>query len=270
MTAFGSRLRVALLGRRRSGIRGAGRTSVRRSDGYEFAELRAYVEGDDPRRIDWAATARAGGLQTRVVYEDASLAFATALDASPSMFVGREQTNYARAREAARTWYAAATDDDRCYRIGATVLAPADARGRAAAAVCAEAHDMPGTTLSEELELGLATLPRDARLLIVSDFFELTRLARVLRSCAVRFDVTALVSGDPWSGRLPLGGFARLRDATTLNVARVYVDARARARYAAAVAEREASVLSALAALGLRSALLEANPETALATALGL
>jgi len=115
-----ARLREAMLtGRRRPGVRGAGAPVKRRSDGYEFAELRGYVPGDDPRRIDWAATARAGALQTRVVFEDHALTIAAALDASGSMFVGRNESNYDLACAAADLWYGAAIDDDRCARVEA-------------------------------------------------------------------------------------------------------------------------------------------------------
>lgn len=272
MSVLGSRLRAALLARRPARVRGSGVASPRRSDGYELAELRSYVDGDDPRRIDWAATARAGDLQTRVVFEDASLALAAAIDASFSMFVGRNRSNYDAACDAASVWYSAAAGDDRSYRVGTSVLAAPNARGRRAAAYCAAARERPGTSLREELALALALLPRDAKLLVASDFFELARTTDTLRACAARFDVTALVIGDPWRGAIPLDGFVRLRDARTGDVARVYVDRRARARYAVAVERREDAALTALRALGARVALLEAesSPERALATAIGL
>jgi len=42
------------------------RPSVRRGEGTEFESLREYVPGDDPRRIDQAASARRGKLVTRL------------------------------------------------------------------------------------------------------------------------------------------------------------------------------------------------------------
>ena len=99
--ALRARLRFALLERRRRGLRGEGVPRPRRSDGFEFAELRAYVPGDDIRRIDWAATARAGGLQTRVLFEDHSLVLGAVVDASGSMFVGRRRSLYEAGCEAA-------------------------------------------------------------------------------------------------------------------------------------------------------------------------
>lgn len=47
-------------------LRDAGVRAVRRrGDGTSFAQLRDYVPGDDPRRVDWKATARRGRLIAR-------------------------------------------------------------------------------------------------------------------------------------------------------------------------------------------------------------
>jgi uncharacterized protein (DUF58 family) len=257
--AFGPRLRAALLAASRVGIRGVGAQSARRSDGYEFAELRGYVEGDDPRRIDWAATARAGTLQTRVVFEDRALSLAAAVDASQSMHVGRARSNYDLALEAARAFYAAAHDDDRCARIGERALIFRDLRGRRAAEVCGAYADAPGTPFDAALRLALATLSRGTRLLVVSDFFELDALAGLVRGCAERFDLTALVARDPWHDGLPLGGFVRLRDAETGEIARAFVDRRARERFARAVVGRERAAVALLRRAGARVGMLDAS-----------
>jgi len=245
-------LRTALLAGRRDGRRGAGATAPRRSDGYEFAELREYVEGDDPRRIDWAATARAGALQTRVILEERSLVLAAVVDASGSMQVGRTRGNYESACELARAWYAAAADDDRCARIGARALYLRDAGGRAGAAACASERDLDATSLGTSLRVALAVLPRAARVLVVSDFYEYEALERELRTCATRFDVSAFVARDPWHDGLPLGGFVRLRDAESRRTARVFIDAKARRRFRDAVVAREKQLCEALRRIGAR------------------
>jgi uncharacterized protein (DUF58 family) len=269
-----------LTGRKRPGVRGTGAPVKRRSDGYEFAELRAYVSGDDPRRIDWAATARAGDLQTRVVFEDHALTLATALDSSASMFVGRKKTNYALATDAATFWYDAAIDDDRCACVTREGLVFArDLRGRSAARLCLDVTlseapvilsgapegrgvEGPSTYFATTLDLALAALPREAHLLIVSDFFELDALEPLLRACAARFDLTALVVRDPWHDGLPLGGFVRLRDAETGRVARSFIGPPERTRYVEAVALRERRTLGALLRMGIRAALLAAEQRT--------
>ncbi len=264
MNPLAARLRAAMLtGRRRPGVRGAGAPVKRRSDGYEFAELRAYVSGDDPRRIDWAATARAGALQTRVVFEDHALTLATALDASGSMFVGRKKSNYALATEAAAFWYAAAIDDDRCARVARDGLVFArDLRGRVAARLCLEHDETPGASFAATLELALAALPREAHLLVISDFFDFDALEPLLRACAARFDLTALVVADPWRSGLPLGGFVRLRDAETGRQGRYFIGPPERERYREAVSLRERLTLGALLRSGVRAALLDAEQRT--------
>jgi uncharacterized protein (DUF58 family) len=261
-----------LTGRRRPGVRGAGAPVKRRSDGYEFAELRGYVAGDDPRRIDWAATARAGALQTRVVFEDHALTFAAVLDASPSMFVGRRRSNYELACESAELWYGAAIDDDRCARVEARglVFVPG-LRGRAAARLCSERREPRGASFSDALETTLAVLPRDAHLLIVSDFFDFSALAPRLRACAARFESTALLARDPWHDGLPLSGFVRFRDAADGSTVRAYIGKAERERYVRAVAEREERIVYGLYECGLRVGTLdETSVPRALFSAFGV
>ncbi len=244
----------------------------RRGDGYEFAELRAYVEGDDPRRIDWAATARAGALQTRIMLEDAALVLGACIDASASMHVGRATTNYDAACAVARAWYGAATDDDRCARIGERSYTFSTVRGRAAASACMSLREPVGGPFGAALRRAAQSLARDARLLVVSDFYEIDALAEALRACTARFDVTALLARDPWHAGLPLGGFIHLRDAESERSVRIYVDRRARERYRRAVAQRERAVLGMLRDAGARAALLDAAQpaETGLAQAFGI
>jgi len=251
-------LRSALLTRRRRpGARGAGASCPRRADGYEFAELRAYVAGDDPRRIDWAATARADALQTRVLFEEHALTLAACVDGSACMHVGRTRTAYDVACEAAQVWYGAASDDDRCARIGGDrIVSSPHLRGRSAAAFCA-LHREDAQAPREALELALAALPRDASLLIVSDFRAIDAIEPMLRACAARFDATALLVRDPWRAGLPLGGFVAFRDAASGRVARAFIGRKERERYIAAVAAREAQALARLEGCGLRAGFLE-------------
>jgi uncharacterized protein (DUF58 family) len=264
---FTARLREALLAGRRDGVRGHGGPALRRSDGYEFAELREYVDGDDPRRIDWAATARAGALQTRVFLEERALMLATVVDASGSMRVGRRRTNYELACDAAALWYGAASDDDRCARIGTEALVLRGLPGRSGALACAAGRDTPDMQLETALRLALAVLPRGTRLLIASDFYDVEESTETLRACARRFELTALLVRDPWFAGLPLGGFVRLRDAENGRSVRAFVDKGARERFRRAVADREGLAIEHLGRLGAHAGMLddEAGAESALA-----
>ncbi len=243
-------LREALLrGKRRPRRFGAGSPTTYRGDGYEFVELRGYVPGDDVRRIDWAATARSGELQTRVVLEDVALTLAAFVDDSPSMRVGRKRALLDAADEAIDVWFGAALRGDRCTRI-----------------------PMDGTfTLERALRTAHAMLQRGSALLAVSDWYELTNdLHDLLAGLAVRCDCTALLARDPWYDGLPLSGFVRIRGAEG-GVRRMFIGARERASFLAAVHAREAKVRATFDSLGWRTGLLyEGDGEAGLLEAFSL
>ena len=271
-------LRNALLrGRRRPRNFGAGSPTIFRGDGYEFAELRQYVPGDDTRRIDWAATARAGALQTRVVLEDVALTLAAIVDDSPSMQLGRVRPLSRAADEAMSAWYQAALTDDRCARItGAGLVAPPGMRGYRSALTCinAQASQRP-FEMQRAFDVARAALPRGAALLVMSDFFDLNpadaETRRLLGDAASRFDCTALLARDPWHEELPLRGFVRLRDSETGEQRGYFLGKRQRERYRQAVANRESALLSALSLAGWRTGILtEDDGAAALMRAFGL
>lgn len=267
-------LRRALLrGRRRPRTIGVGSPTTIRGDGYEFAELREYVAGDDPRRIDWAATARAGALQTRVVLEDVALTLAAIVDDSGSMQLGHRRPLIAAAREALQTWYGAALTDDRCARVTAAGMhAPPGLRGPRSALFCANAPSTKPFELRTALEIARAALPAGAALLVVSDFLDADALDdSLLLRLSARFDCTALIARDPWFDALPLRGFTTLRDVETGVQRRMYVGARERARYHQGVAAREADLCARLTRTGWRTGILhEADGERSLFAAFGL
>jgi uncharacterized protein (DUF58 family) len=61
------------------------RASRLRGQGSDFESLRDYVIGDDPRHIDWAATARRGRLVTRLYQHERNHTVVLALDLSRPM-----------------------------------------------------------------------------------------------------------------------------------------------------------------------------------------
>jgi len=215
-----------------------------RGDGYEFVELRAYVPGDDVRRIDWAATARAGELQTRVVLEDVGLTLAALVDDSPSMEVGRTRTLAQAAQESVRAWFNCARSGDRLLRVGSDYVGAAQA---------------PVTTRFElfgALETARAALRRGTALLAVGDWFELdARHDAVLARLGAWCDCTALIARDPWYDGLPLGGVVRFAGAEG-GALRVYVGRRERTAFARSVREREAALAQRFERAGWRTGIL--------------
>jgi uncharacterized protein (DUF58 family) len=78
-----SRLRMLGL---RDRLRRAGlRATRQRGEGRSFESLREYVRGDDPRSIDWKATARHGGLMVKQYEVERSQSLVIVLDAGRMM-----------------------------------------------------------------------------------------------------------------------------------------------------------------------------------------
>jgi uncharacterized protein (DUF58 family) len=264
-------IREALLrARRRPRHLGAGSPTIYRGDGYEFVELRAYVAGDDVRRIDWAATARSGELQTRVVLEDVALTLGAILDESPSMRVGKRRPLLDAGREAVETWFGAALGEDRCIRVRADGVTP-PALQRSAHAANESVASSTAFDVTRALRTARAALPRGTALLAVSDWYELDdSLDRELAQLGARFDCTALVARDPWYDGLPLGGFVRLRGAEGGHT-RAYVGAREREAFLEAVRRRERRLLRRFEIANWRTGVLhERDGATSLAGAFGL
>jgi hypothetical protein len=227
-------LRAALLsGRRRPRRAGAGSATQYRGDGYEFVELREYVPGDDPRRIDWAATARSSTLQTRIVLEDVALTLAISIDSSASMRVGRRRPLLEAAEEARDAWFSCALAGDRLVEV------PDEG--------------------SQRLRIAKAMLPRGAALLFVTDGYDVPNDAAsddLLAALGERCDCTLLLARDPWHAGLPLRGNARIVDAET-GAARSLWIGRSEARaFVAACRTRENRELARFARWGWRAAAL--------------
>ena len=68
-------------------ISGAHR-SAQRGRGLEFQEVRQYVNGDDPRTIDWRVTARRGRPHTKLFREERERPVWLLVDLNAAMFLG--------------------------------------------------------------------------------------------------------------------------------------------------------------------------------------
>jgi uncharacterized protein (DUF58 family) len=260
-------LRAAIVrGARRTRRPGDGVRTPRSGDGYEFAQVRGYVEGDDPRRIDWSASARVGTLQTRVFLEETSLVLAAFVDDSPSMRVGRKRRLAEAADDALRSWFAAAESGDRTQRIVDDRLITGTRQ--ALHAIPAAPFDLLRT-----LSFAAHVLPAGASLLALTDGFDLPPAGAndVLVRIAVRCDATVLLARDPWHAGLPLRGFRRVRDAETGRARLLYFGKRERERFVRTVAERERRLTALFAAAGWRVGELdEADGRASLERAFGL
>jgi uncharacterized protein (DUF58 family) len=260
-------LRAAIVqGARRTRRRGDGVRTQRAGDGYEFAQLRGYVEGDDPRRIDWAASARVGGLQTRVFLEETALTLAAFCDDSPSMRIGRKRLLCDAAQDALRAWFGAADSEDRSLRI-------VDDRIIAGARPALHATQMRPFDLLRTLTFAAHALPRGTSLLALTDGYDLPAAGAsdLLLQVAARCDATILLARDPWHDGLPLRGLRRIRDAESGRSRLLYFGKRERARFVQAVAERTKQLTAQFVNAGWRVGELdEADGRASLERAFGL
>jgi uncharacterized protein (DUF58 family) len=93
----------------------------RRGEGMEFESLRDFVAGDDPRRLDWAASARRGRSVVRLYQHERNHSVVIALDASRLMagrIAERTKLDYAVDASLALTYAAMGAGD----RVGMAVF----------------------------------------------------------------------------------------------------------------------------------------------------
>ncbi len=186
--------------------------SVFKGRGMEFAEVREYVPGDEPRDIDRNVTARAGKPFVRQYVEERELTVVIAVDLSGSQAFGtaaRLKRDAAVEAGAALALAALANND----KIGLALfteeverfLPPRKGRRHALAAVreiLAFAPHRRGTSLSTALETLTRMLKRRCILIVISDFRD-TGFERALRLCALKHDLIPLVIEDPRESALP-------------------------------------------------------------------
>ncbi len=88
--------------------------SARAGVGLDFRDHRAYVPGDDPRRLDWRAVARRDRLVLRQTEAEDELSIVFAADLGGSMDYGEQAANkrvFARAMIGALAWLASRQGD---------------------------------------------------------------------------------------------------------------------------------------------------------------
>jgi len=238
-----------LAGRRASRLRGRG---------LDFDELRAYVAGDDVRRIDWRVTARLRRPYVRSYKEERDRPVLLVVDQRPSMFFGSRgaMKSVQAARFAAlAAWRVAAVGD----RVGALVVGEqqhwAIRPGRSAANVLRileqlvaagrklggrphEAADSFGAALRSLTQLA----PHDALVVLVSDLRALSQdaeaaLARVRR----HNDLLVAWVLDPLETALPDVGFAAVTDGS-VQLSLPTSERELRAAFAEAFAQDQARV----------------------------
>jgi uncharacterized protein (DUF58 family) len=217
--------------------------------GSDAGEARPYVAGDDPRRIDWAVTARTNEPHVRDTIADHELELWLVVDTSGSLGFGT-----ALGTKADVAWAAAGATALLAARGGNRVglvladetrrVIPArsgrDHVGTALAALRHASGEGKGD-LSRALIAARRSASRRGMVVVVSDFIDGSEWDRPFRALTARHDVIALEVVDPRELDLPDVGLLQLVDPETGR--RRHVDthsSKIRRRYAeAAQAQRQ-------------------------------
>ena len=242
--------------------------------GTELAQIREWAPGDDVRRIDWNATARADRVQVRVDVAERALTSWLVLDVSPSMRFGTaDRRKWDVAEGVAVTLGHLASR--RGNRVGVTTfggtpsltLPPRQGRAGLLGALLAvrrepETEQVGATSIGSALRHVTRVARQRSLTVVVSDFRGPRDWRAPMLQLAARHAVLAVEIRDPREQELPNVGHIWLVDPETGR--KLHVDTarrRLRERFAAAADAERADLARELASLGVRHATLSTSGE---------
>ncbi|MCB0976677.1 MAG: DUF58 domain-containing protein [Acidimicrobiales bacterium] len=232
--------------------------------GSELSETRAYVAGDDVRRIDWNVTARMVAPHVRETIADRELETWALVDVGPTMDFGTafcEKRDLAVSAAAAIGFLTARTGN----RFGAVIAGPdgcevVPARGGRTHLMSTLHRLVTQPRIdSGRVDLGAAVdrlsvvARRRGLVTVVSDFLAPPEeWSRPLRRLAARHETIAVEVIDPRELSLPDVGVLSVVDPATGRTREVPTSSRKlRARYAAAATEQRKVIADALRGAGV-------------------
>lgn len=206
-------------------LMGGNYRSVFRGQGMEFCDYRPYVEGDDPRLIDWNVTARATTPFVKILTEERELQVILMVDVSGSLNFG--SVNITKADRVAETAavlaLSAAGSGDRIglLTFGHKVynyMPPEKGRAHALSLVqkVLEASDHEEKADIEQALTFLGrVMKRKALIFLVSDFRFGSGGERQLKVFSAKHDMVGIHIFDPREIRMPDVGRIRFRNPET-------------------------------------------------------
>ncbi|HET7146520.1 MAG TPA: DUF58 domain-containing protein [Gaiellaceae bacterium] len=252
------------VGRRLQGLLAGEYRSSQYGDGVELAQVRPYVPGDDPRRIEWNVTARTGEPHVRVTIAERVLVTWLLLDTSPSMHFGTADRRKADVADgvALAVGHIATR---RGNRLGVMTFGDRDPQtlpphqGRHGLLGLLEAlqrepeeRQVGATSLGAALARTRAVARQRGVVVVVSDFRGPLDWRKPLLDVMSRHEVLAVEIRDRREQELPDVGDLWLMDPETGRQVRVDTRSRAlRERFAEAAAEERTGVARVLTALGV-------------------
>lgn len=224
-----------------AGLERGEHTARRAGTGLDFRDYRAYVPGDDPRRIDWNVYRRSGRLTTRLYDEVERLAVYVLLDTSSSMFFESPPRANAGRQLVVALVSAALRQHDRAtvFPFGASLGPPIRILPQRGLPMLL--HELAGLKEAgaTDLDAVIANFERlrlpSGLVVVVSDFFDQRGIESTLAAIGRLRHRIALVQLTRAADRDPLvSGDVRLLDCESDAPLEVGVDAATLAAYRAA------------------------------------
>ncbi len=212
--------RIEVLSRRLvTEMMAGGYNSVFKGSGIEFDGVREYVDGDDPRLVDWNVTARVGRPFVKKYVDERELTVVFALDLSASMEggFGHWSMRQTAARVCGCLALSAIRNNDKVGLIAFSddvhkYVPPKKGVGHALRIVrdSLALRGGPSTAFAPALEFAARVIRKRAVLFLISDFLG-DDWRQPIRLCGRRHDLIAVRLRPP-ERRAPSSGMMRVRD----------------------------------------------------------
>lgn len=199
-------------------------SSVFRGQGIEFSDLRPYVEGDDPKLIDWNVFARTRTPFVKVFTEERELMVLLIVDLSGSLNFGSlNLTKAERVAEVAAVLALSASESN--DRIGMLTFSdtvhnyiPPEKGRKHALGLVRTILQVPDKQAPADLDNALKymgrVLKRQSLIFVISDF-AFPSGSRLLKAAVQKHDVVGIHVFDPRELHLPKIGRIRFRNPET-------------------------------------------------------
>lgn len=195
--------------------------------GMAFSESRSFADGDDPRHVDWRATARTGDMFVKQFVEERELTLLLVVDVSPSMTTG-SRARLRRQLAAEATAVLALSASKNQDKVGLVAFSSKVDRlvrpQKGRAHVLRVVRDVlalqpsvsttgPSTAFLPAIETAGHLVRQRAIVVFISDCVGVEMPVQKLRALATRHNVVVVEVGDPIDAALPDVGLLSVKDA---------------------------------------------------------
>ncbi len=203
--------------------------SLKEGDGYDFAQIRPYMYGDNVKRIDWKQSAKTGQMQLRSFFEEKEInVYALGLMSGSLHFGVDRMKQEVMAEVVALLGFSAVTNSDffSLALLSDSVLYESFASKKEAMVREATHKTLQIPVISKRLnwkviqEYALLRIKKPSLLFILSDFFELP----MLEAIAKKHSVVAIKIRDHFEEKPTALGSLYIKDPTTLREEKVVLD----------------------------------------------